>query len=285
MARQLFFPGSRSITYFDKSLPNDCMDMFTAWTDVHVDRDYSPNSAEWASALFALDTLLHRACHVASAVNILRQDSKSNRETEISDLLESLVFEHKNWAERLVVVKAKEIEKSGTHTRESESSSSRGDLRPLKIPPKIESSTTARQFTAFLDYPPLYICDSFFMRHLNTWRGVGLHVELILHPIWGKSEDGMVKEAVDVCRTYAALDGGNEFLGSEKAIALYLAGVIFGGPDIYLVFYFSISLTDSVERVHMGCRAAARVDRDQSPCVDINQKFRAYLEPKGQLLG
>lgn len=261
------------------------MGMFTAWTDVHVDKDYSSNSAEWANALFALDALVHRACHVAFAVNILRQDSKSNRETEISSLLESLVFEHKNWAERLVVVKAREIEQNSTRLLEYESSSAHSSLTPLETPLKITSNATERRRTCFLDYAPLSVSDSFFVRHLNTWRAVGLHVKLILHPIWGKSEDGTVEEAVDVCRTYAALDGGNEFLGSEKAMALYLAGVIFGGPDSNLVFYFSISLTNYVERVHMGCWAVARVDRDQSPCVNINQKFKAYLGPKRQLLG
>jgi hypothetical protein len=258
------------------------MEMFTAWTDVHVDRDYSSNSAEWASALFALDALVHRACHVASAINVFRHDSKANREAEISSLLESLVFEHKNWAERLVVVKAREIEQSGPRPRES---SARSDLSSPEIGPKIASSPIERQRTGFLDYAPLSVCDPFFVRHLNTWRAIGLHVNLILHPIWGKSEDAMVEEAVNVCRTYAALDGDNEFLGSEKAMALYLAGVIFGGPDINLVFYFSISLTNHVERVHVGCWAVARVDRDKSPCINIKQKFKAYLGSKGQLLG
>jgi len=39
--------------------------------------------------------------------------------------------------------------------------------------------------------------------------------------------------AVDLCRTHAALGPEQTFLGAEKACGLYLAGVIFGGPDMY----------------------------------------------------
>ena len=50
-------------------------------------------------------------------------------------------------------------------------------------------------------------------------------------------------------RSYPSFEG--TFLGAEKAIELYLAGVFLGGPDMYSVSSFIASLIE--ERVGVDC--------------------------------
>jgi len=51
--------------------------------------------------------------------------------------------------------------------------------------------------------------------------------------MWGLYDGSRFICAVDLCRTYAALGAERDFLGAEKSVGLYLAGVVFGGPSMY----------------------------------------------------
>ena len=51
--------------------------------------------------------------------------------------------------------------------------------------------------------------------------------------MWGLYDGSRFVCAVDLCRTYAALGAERDFLGAEKSVGLYLAGVVFGGPSMY----------------------------------------------------
>lgn len=89
--------------------------------------------------------------------------------------------------------------------------------------------------TRFLSYAPIRIHDPFVASRLNNWRATQLHIRLIQDPMWGLYDGARFVCAVDLCRTHAASGDARNFLGAEKAVGLYLAGVIFGGPDMYEV--------------------------------------------------
>jgi hypothetical protein len=79
------------------------------------------------------------------------------------------------------------------------------------------------------------IFDPFFASRLNNWRATQLLISLIQDPMWGLYNGTRFVCAVDLCRTHAALGEERNFLGAEKAVGLYLAGVVFGGPQMYEV--------------------------------------------------
>lgn len=107
----------------------------------------------------------------------------------------------------------------------------------------------------FLSYTPVRIFDPFLASRLNNWRAIGLHISLILEPNWGLFNGGRFVCAVDLCRTHAALGAERNFLGAEKSVGLYLAGVVFGGPDMYAVRHM-LSRLMTLERIGMGVEAA-----------------------------
>ena len=101
-----------------------------------------------------------------------------------------------------------------------------------------EGSQSGKTESKFLDYTPLRIFNPFFASRLNNWRAIRLHISLIREPMWGLYDGSRFVCAVDLCRTHAALGFERNFLGAEKSVGLYLAGVIFGGPSIYAVYQF-----------------------------------------------
>jgi hypothetical protein len=112
----------------------------------------------------------------------------------------------------------------------------------------------------FLSYAPVRIFDPFFASRLNNWRATQLLISLIQDPMWGLYNGIRFVCAVDLCRTHAALGEERNFLGAEKAVGLYLAGVVFGGPQMYEVyplpffgfFVFMTLMGGFLERVGVG---------------------------------
>lgn len=97
----------------------------------------------------------------------------------------------------------------------------------------------------FLDYPVLHITDLFVGSRLNNWRAIQLYLSLMQDPKIGNHRGRAFIEAVDLCRTFANTESAERnFLGAERATGLYLAGVIFGGRDMYTV---GITLSLSTE--------------------------------------
>jgi hypothetical protein len=217
------------------SPPDEDKEAQIAWIQSYAGKDYSAHCAEWAEAWFALDALMHKTCHVAALVNLLpvpRSDS------QVAELTKPIVDEHRKWQERLILVQANEMERIG------ELSLSEHIATPLIIP-----ALTAAQIQ-FLDHSSIHITDSFFACRLNNWRAIGLYLSLIHQPLWGMNSGKELVNALDICRTYAAIrDSEDNFLGAAKAIELYLAGVLFGGPDMYSVTAFTASLIE--ERIGM----------------------------------
>lgn len=228
-ARSLFFPGFPHHHDSDPSLPDETNGIQKAWIESFADRYYAPHNAEWAEAWFGLDALMHRTCHVASSVNKLRN---TLTDSQISELMKPVIDAHRQWQERLIVVHANEIERIGELSKDTPTSPL--DFIPILPPPLLISARKPRPIQ-FLDHSPIHITDSFFGSRLNNWRAIELYISLIQEPLWGKTSGKTFMDALDVCRTYAALGGENNFLGAETAIGLYLAGIAFGGPDMYSV--------------------------------------------------
>ena len=220
------------------SLPNEDKEAQIAWIQLNAGKDYSAHCAEWAEAWFALDALMHRTCHVAALVNLL-PDPRSD--SQVAELTKPIVDEHHKWQERMILAQANEMERMG-ELRLSE---------PIATPLTIPAKTSTQ--IQFLDHSSIHITDSFFASRLNSWRAISLYLSLIHQPLWGMNSGKELVNALDICRTYAAIrDSEDNFLGAEKAIELYLAGVLFGGPDMYSVPSFIASLIEERIRVDSG---------------------------------
>ena len=137
----------------------------------------------------------------------------------------------------MVVVNAIELEQSGALLRESHSS--RGDMELTTVEPFSEITFPDEGIkplqTRFLDYAPLQVPDFFLLKNMNAWRAAKMHGTLALIPKWGDTDTTIFQEAVEICRGFAALEVQSDCINWEDAIGLYLAGVIFGGPERYPV--------------------------------------------------
>jgi hypothetical protein len=179
----------------------------------------------------ALDALMHRTCHAASTVNALRSRPGSASETRIQRLMDSLTKSHQQWRERRVVCKSEQTERVSELYHKV--NVDRDGSSRQQIPSSCSQSGSTE--SGFLDYTPVRIFDPFYASRLNNWRAIRLHISLIREPMWGLYDGTRFVCAVDLCRTHAALGAERNFLGAEKSVGLYLAGVIFGGPDMYAV--------------------------------------------------
>jgi hypothetical protein len=183
-----------------------------------------------ASYSLRLMLLIVGTCHASFTVNNLRSRPGFASETQIHRLMDSLSESHQQWRQRRVIHKSDETERVSVlfpaNTDRDGASSQQ---------PKLADANSEMGESRFLDYTPVQIFDPFFASRLNNWRAIRLHISLIREPMWGLYDGGRFVCAVDLCRTHAALGSERNFLGAEKSVGLYLAGVVFGGPDMYAV--------------------------------------------------
>ena len=171
---------------------------------------------------------MHLTCHAAHAVTTLRSRPGSASDRQIRQLRDNLTKAHQQWRERQVVRKGDDREQ----------------MDELLQKVNFDRDGTSKMDGAqFLDYTPMRIFNSFLASRLNNWRAIRLYIRLIEEPMWGLYDGSRFVCAVDLCRTYAALGAERDFLGAEKSVGLYLAGVVFGGPSMYAVRPTS-SITD-----------------------------------------
>lgn len=228
---------SRSPICAHGSPPDEEDGIRKAWIQAFADRYYSPHNAEWAEAWFQLDSLMHKVCHVGKSVKRLRQSSEADLETQISNLIKPVIQRHRRWQKKMIVGKALEIERAGelfSKQPETDTSKQTPDFLSI-LPSPIPITPYKPQPIDFLDHRPVHITDCFFASRLNSWRAIDLYLALIQEPQWAKTNGEAIVEAVDLCSTYAAHGGECSFLGAEKATDLYIAGIIFGGPEKYSV--------------------------------------------------
>jgi hypothetical protein len=201
--------------------------MHRQWIKSNANVDVSDES-DWAEAWFALDALMHTTCHVSARIISLRASLRADPtlQSEIDALLNELKSEHTNWRQRRVVQLAKDTELMTELLLKVNLDRGSPNPDPAEEHP-----------CGFLDYPALTvsISDYFLASRLNNWRAIKLHISLIEEPNWGVYDARRIVDAIDLCRTHAALGAERNYLGAEKSVGLYLAGVVFGGPFMYAV--------------------------------------------------
>jgi hypothetical protein len=203
--------------------------------------------ADWAEAWFAVDALMHRTCHVSAAADTLRSHHGSASEPQIKELLANLEEAHQQWRQRQVVRANDDGEKKNEFFHKFG-----GREQPE---PEMNDLGENVGGSSFLDYTPMKIFNQIFASRLNNWRAIRLYISLIRNPMCGQYDGSRFVCALDLCRTYAALIGSEKKnLGAEKSVGLYLAGVVFGGPDMYAVISLQVE-TNEIERISMGARA------------------------------
>jgi hypothetical protein len=223
--------------YTNFSLPEEEEGIHRQWIQSNAETDVSPDNADWADAWFSLDALMHRfpcwihitdsrTCHASATVTSLRSRPGSASENEIHKLMNELSESHEQWRERRVVRKSDNTEIMNEHFRQININRDDTKFISHEFPLKSER---------FLKYHPVYICDPFFGSRLNNWRAIYLYINLIQEPMWGLHIGSRFMCAADLCRTHAALGNEQSFLGAEKAVGIYLAGLAFGGPEMYTV--------------------------------------------------
>jgi hypothetical protein len=165
------------------------------------------DATEWALTAFALDNLIHKACHFAVQVRALRCTSSPRIEATVLSLVGLLEGELANWRQRAVVRTAEWAEQNIIR---------RDSLISTRL---------------FLEYPVYHVSDSFFANLLNAWRAMSIYISLILDPTIGPSCQYRFDLAVDICRVFATLAEDRSNSASSKVWILFLAGVAFGGPN------------------------------------------------------
>jgi hypothetical protein len=177
-----------------------------------LDSTPTERDTEWTLASFALDNLMHRACHISMKAWDLRRNYPQICNAQIYTWTQMLLYEHSQWLTRDIVVQAADQERKFNESP----------------PPPPEDFTPWG--SAFVEDPPLRIHDKFYGNLLNAWRGVYIFIDLIMFPEIGPIKFGSKRHryAVDICRTYASL-GKDDMFPIGKVLSVFLAGVALGG--------------------------------------------------------
>lgn len=188
---------------------------------------------------------MHRTCHTASDAITRRQATPrpENVEAEIQASIEPLLETHRKWRDRKVVKDADGLEEAGIllaavpDTIPQQSSPTfpfdMSIILPTEQSPVLDTDDDTP--SQFLNYPPVHLTNFFFANLLNHYRSIEIYITLIQRPVWGTVDPGRFQCAVDLCRTHAALGKERNFLTTGKIWGLHLAGIAFGGEDLYPV--------------------------------------------------
>lgn len=167
---------------------------------------------EWLLAAFAMDILVHRACHITYDLHSRKQDFVSD-DLKIS-LVRALQSEARAWSDRPCIQKAEVLEQLAQIT--DTSTSFCGESSDMR----------------FLDFPVLHITNRFYASLHMTWCTVQILISLITVPYVGSMVcKERYKWAVSICRTRAALGETTDEIFSLQYWANFLAGVAFGGSS------------------------------------------------------
>ena len=196
---------------------------------------------------------MHRVCYAAASIAALRRAPTSETEHQVGSLVTSLRKSHKVWRDREIVGRADGLERMG-HVLSIWSVYPSDSASPTSV-----ASSTAPELPShplFLEYPAVKINNIFLAGRLNHWRAIDLYISLIRDGDLRKLKGLQFIAAVDFCRTCAAISTDRNYLGAEKSCGLYLAGLIFGGPTMYAVLFWSINVL-TLGRITVGCATVA----------------------------
>lgn len=187
------------------SISSDQDDLHKQWIEkILISPNPNDQSADWALAHFALDNLIHKACHLAKRSIQLRRSPTYDvyGEYALQAEIMGLQKDHRLWLTRPVVQKADLVELLAQDT----------------------SVTTSGRFQ---HYPPLTIKNKFYSSLRSHWDSIGIYISLIAQPFIIPTAE-RVQSAVSICRAHAALGAGYNVTSSGKVVWLFLAAVAFG---------------------------------------------------------
>jgi hypothetical protein len=184
---------------------------------------------------------MHRACHMSADATALRREQRELQsvDPEIQESVDGLLESHRKWHQRKVVSEADEAERRGQLLSSFETFSI-SDF-PLDLSTIFPSAqTSAKPITntllQFLEYPQVHLTNSFYNNLLNHYRSIEIYISLIRQPMWER-DPWRLEHSIDLCRTYAALGQEQNFSTTGKIWGLHLAGISFGGHDLYPVSF------------------------------------------------
>ena len=202
------------------AIPPDQQDLHRQWILLSTP---DTDTSEWALAAFAMDNLMHRACHVAFQVRALRKSPMYTPEVEaeIQSAAAELEKQYRDWFQRPIVQFAESIEQAAQlNSPESSESTSPSDSQ----------CAIDEQLWTFLDYPPRRIVNAFYANLAISLRASSIYISLIAHPIIGPDpKTRRYEDAVEICQVLAGLGEDKSNTASSKVWVMFLAGVAFGG--------------------------------------------------------
>lgn len=186
---------------------------------------------------------MHRACHASADAILLRRSSTPQQETDrlIQSSVDELLTNHRKWRQRQVVREAEELERQGQLLATFTSTTNSGFPFDTILPTLQQTAppaTPGGTLLQFLQYPPERLTNFFYANLLNHFRSIEIYISLIPKPMWGYPDPWRFQCAIDLCRTHAALGEERNFLTTGKIWGLYLAGITFGGHELYPVYLF-----------------------------------------------
>ena len=223
----------------DDRIAEDLEEFHRQWITLFADRNQGPSTAEWALAWFALDNTMHRACHASADALRLRRSHTPLRQIDsiIQSSVDTLLSHHRKWRHRKVVREADEMERQGqllTFTSNTNVGFPFDTILPT-LQRTVMPTTSEEAPLQFLQYPPKRLTNFFYANLLNHYRSIEIYISLIPKPMWGYPDSWRFQCAIDLCRTHAALGPERNFLTTGKIWGLYLAGITFGGHELYAV--------------------------------------------------
>ena len=198
------------------AIPAETQDLHRNWIQ-HSTPD--GDSTEWALAAFALDNLMHRACHVAYQARLTRRSMIYNADAELQIQYATNELAHQNcdWFQRIIVRIAEAREQAAQIDDEGDYS------KPL-------TPTTTEFPRTFLDFPRRRIVNPFYANLVMFAHATSIYISLITHPEIGPGPDPRRYEnAVEICKLLAGLGEDRSNTASSKIWILFLAGAAFGG--------------------------------------------------------
>ena len=232
----------------DCRITKDQEEFHRQWIVLMADKSEGSSASEWALAWFALDNLLHRTCHASADIVHLRRSCAASSEIELQaqSVVKALSDSHRSWRERRVVKEADQMERLGQSLPTFTSSTNSINVSMIFPTAETSLSDVDDPSMQFLDYPPIHLTNIFYANMLNHWRSIQIAISLIAEPMWGTTYPSRLECAIDICRTHAALGQVRNFLNTGKLWGLHLAGVVFGGPQLYPVTPLSASLSADI---------------------------------------
>jgi hypothetical protein len=182
-------------------------EMHSVWINLLLSsRDRNEDAREWALAHFALDNLVHRACHLAKRARQIRTSVMYStlHEDSLQQEILSLQKSHENWKLRPIIQRT-ELTEMLSHDRQ---------IRPAATDP-------------FLYYPPLSITNKFYTSLHSHWDSIRIYISLISHPFISPLPE-RTKSAISICRAHAAMGARHNVASSGKVVWLIWAAVAFG---------------------------------------------------------